>query len=395
MYDAAMRQYQRTHPWITFETIAPDRLGPRTWMLLGEARAACSMLARLPLQPAVAREMYTVALTRGAQATTAIEGNTLTVEQVRGILTGDFTAPPSRAYQEREVRNVLEALQGISEQAQGGSVPQITRALICDYNRQILEGTERPADVVPGSVRRHMVGVGRYAGAPAEDCEYLLERLAGWLNSEAFRSEDPAVQFAGHFLAAVCAHVYIAWIHPFADGNGRTARLLEFTILARSGTLPLLAAHLLSDHYNLTRDRYYQELAASSAQSSVAGFVAYAVEGFVDGLRAKHEQVLEQQLRVTWTNFVQERLADGPATPSRDRRQALVLGMAPGVIHSRTELATLNTPVTALYARVGPKTLSRDLNQLVDMGLVVKEESGWRANVDVLAAFLPPSGTTD
>lgn len=390
-----MRQYQRTHPWITFETIVPDRLGPKTWMLLGEARSACSMLASLPLQPVVARELYMVTLTRGAQATTAIEGNTLTVEQVRGILTGDFTAPPSRAYQEREVRNVLDALQEISEQAQAGSVPKITRQLMCEYNRRILEGTEHTEDVVPGSVRSHMVGVARYAGAPAEDCEYLLDRLADWLNSAAFRSDDPAVQFAGHFLAAVYAHVYIAWIHPFADGNGRTARLLEFTILARSGTLPLLAAHLLSDHYNLTRDRYYQELAASSAQSSVAGFVSYAVEGFVDGLRAKHEQVLGQQFRVAWTNFVQERLADSPATPSRDRRQALVLGMVPGVVHSRTELSTLTTAVTALYAQVGPKTLSRDVNQLVDMGLVVKEESGWRANVEVLAAFLPPSGASD
>ncbi len=38
----------------------------------------------------------------------------------------------------------------------------------------------------------------------------------------------------------------MAWIHPFGDGNGRTARLLEFLILARCGMVPLPAAHLLS-----------------------------------------------------------------------------------------------------------------------------------------------------
>ena len=37
------------------------------------------------------------------------------------------------------------------------------------------------------------------------------------------------------FLRAVLAHVYIAWIHPFGDSNGRTARLVEFGILTAAG----------------------------------------------------------------------------------------------------------------------------------------------------------------
>ena len=41
---------------------------------------------------------------------------------------------------------------------------------------------------------------------------------------------------------AMMAHLYLAWIHTFGDGNGRTARLLEFLILARSGKVPLPAA---------------------------------------------------------------------------------------------------------------------------------------------------------
>ncbi len=70
------------------------------------------------------------------------------------------------------------------------------------------------------------------------------------------------MRFAVTVAKAVLAHLYIAWIHPFADGNGRTARLVEFQILAQSGLIPLPAANLLRDHYNKTRDRYYAELRA-------------------------------------------------------------------------------------------------------------------------------------
>ena len=385
-----MYRYLETHPWITFDATNVNKLDPRTWMLLGEARAMCEILAGVPLQPALAQEMYTITLTRGAQATTAIEGNSLTVEQVRGILLGSYKAPPSRAYQEREVRNVLEALQSIADQVQVGEKPTITAELICEYNRWVLEGTDHEEGATPGEIREHLVGVGRYAGVPAEDCAYLLERLAEWLEGDTFRSEDPGAKFALHVVAAACAHLYIAWIHPFGDGNGRTARLLEFAILARSGMLPLLAAHLLSDHYNLTRDRYYRELRASSERRSLAAFVTYAVEGFVDGLREKSTQVRDRQLRVAWTNYVHEVMGISRATEGRDRRQSLVLAMSPGEVYTRQGLVAVAAAATTLYSQVGPKTLSRDLNRLVEAGLIVSEQNGWRANVEILAAFLPP-----
>ena len=132
----------------------------------------------------------------------------------------------------------------------------ITADLICGFNGQLLEGAEHESHVVPGEVRSYPVVVSAYRGAPDEDCEYLLERLAAWLESDTFQSDDPEIGFALTVARAVYAHLYISWIHPFGDGNGRTARLLEFLILARSGVVPLLAANLLSNHYNLTRDRW-------------------------------------------------------------------------------------------------------------------------------------------
>ncbi|MCE2490059.1 MAG: Fic family protein [Anaerolineae bacterium] len=60
-------------------------------------------------------------------------------------------------------------------------------------------------------------------------------------------------------LKAIIAHVYIAWIRPFADCNGRTARLLESRLLCQA-ELPQSAANLLSPHYYCTRPAYYRRL---------------------------------------------------------------------------------------------------------------------------------------
>jgi Fic family protein len=59
-------------------------------------------------------------------------------------------------------------------------------------------------------------------------------------------------------MKAILTHLYIAWIHPFGDGNGRTARLAELQILLAAG-MPMPASHLLSNHYNTTRTDLYRQ----------------------------------------------------------------------------------------------------------------------------------------
>ena len=75
---------------------------------------------------------------------------------------------------------------------------------------------------------------GHYRGAPREDCAFLLDRLCRWLEGEPglslFKKPDDD-RIATAILHSILAHLYIAWIHPFGDGNGRTARLVEFMLL--------------------------------------------------------------------------------------------------------------------------------------------------------------------
>ncbi|MDE0115277.1 MAG: Fic family protein [bacterium] len=384
-----MEAYTESHPWIAFNASDVNDLPPRTWMLLGEARAICEQITSTPLKPGVVQHLNEVALIKGALATTAIEGNTLNEEQVAGIYRGEYTAPPSRQYQEREVRNVLDALTKIDEQATSRSLAPVTAELICDYNFQVLDTTEHAPDAVPGGFRDHSVMAGNYRGAPAQDCPYLTRRLAEWLESDMFRSDNPDTAFALNIIQAIYAHIYIAWIHPFGDGNGRTARLLEFMLLARSGQLPLLAAHLLSNHYNLTRDRYYRELQAASQTSSTQSFLAYAAQGLVDGLREQIGLVREQQLSVSWTNYVNEAMDRFPTSQASNRQRALVLAMPFDEAVARGDLAVLTPALAALYAKAGPRTLSRDLNRLANAGLILRDGRSWKANIDVMFTFMP------
>ncbi|MCQ3807543.1 MAG: Fic family protein [Acidimicrobiaceae bacterium] len=386
-----MRDYEESHPWITFKATDVNNLPPRTWMLLGEARAICEQISSTPLLPTVAQDLNEVALIKGAQATTAIEGNTLNEDQVAGIYRGTYTAPPSRAYQQREVCNVLDALTDIDQSTARGTLGPVTADLICGYNRGVLDGIEHTADVRPGEFRHHSVMVGNYRGAPAQDCRYLTKQLAAWLESDIFSSNDPETDFALTVAQAVYAHLYIAWIHPFGDGNGRTARLLEFMLLARSGQVPLLAAHLLSNHYNLTRDRYYRELEGASQSGSTGSFVSYAAQGLVDGLREQINVVRVQQLAVSWTNYVNETMDRFPTSKASDRQRSLVLAMPSSTAVPQDGLIRLTPDLASLYALTGPRTLSRDLNRLLAAGLILREGRKWKANTDVMFTFMPPA----
>jgi len=387
-----VRAYETSHPWIRFDVRQVRGLGDRTWILLGEARSKCEHLAGTPLKPAVAERLHEVTLIKGAWATTAIEGNTLSEDQVAGIRAGTFKAPPSREYQEREVANVLGALEWLNTSVQHGRAPDLSVKVICDLNLRLLEGVELDdGDVTPGEIRTSSYGVGPYRGAPAEDCEYLLERLCEWIDGPDFRHEDPEIQFALTLVAAAFAHLYVAWIHPFGDGNGRTARLVEFLILARSGQVPLPAAHLMSNHYMLTRDHYYRELdRASRTGGEAQGFVTYAIQGFVDGIRDQIDEVRTQQFMVAWVNYVHEIMGGLPQTKTCERQRTLLLAIGPPV--GRDEMLGLSPRIARLYAQVGPRTLSRDLNRLEGLGLIRRRADGlYEPTVEQLAAFLPPA----
>lgn len=390
------RTYRDTHPHIEFG-LDLRRLSPATWVLLGEAKSKSLHVGRSLLSPTAAQELLSVYLAKGFLATTAIEGNTLSEEEVRRILDHTLELPPSREYLEKEIDNVLQAYNVVREEVLADRASQFTVARLCEHNRMILDGLAVEDGVVPGRIRTHSVVVGPYRAAPAEDAEHLLERLCDWLNGSEFNAPDEQPELAAPLaiVKAVLAHLYLAWIHPFGDGNGRTARLLELQILLAAG-FPVPTCQLLSNHYNLTRSDYYRHLALSSrGKDGVVSFIHYAVRGFVDQLREQLEVIRKVQFEDRWEQFVYQRLGERRGDTD-NRRLHLVLDVSrscheAGEPVAKRAIPELTPRLAAAYAAKTEKTLTRDLNAIREVGLLRQEGRGWAPADEQIQHLRPPA----
>lgn len=381
------RTYEGTHPWLSY-TLDLSSASYRVWMCLGEATSKCEHIAEVPLQPAYAARLHQILLAKGVRATTAIEGNTLSQEEVEKRIEGKHDLPPSKEYLGQEVDNILQATNMILKHIDDDKMGVLSTERIKEYNRVVLEKLSLTEGVIPGEIRSHDVVVGGYRGAPGEDCEYLLQRMCEWLNAS-----EPWVPGAGAeatgILKAIVAHLYIAWIHPFGDGNGRTARLVEYEILVSAG-VPSAAAHLLSNHYNETRSEYYRHLGvASKEKGGSVRFVEYALQGFVDGLRQQLQLVRRQQLMIAWRDYVSEQFrARDTSAGKRQREVVLALSAAHQPVPAH-DITRLNPDLAVAYASKTPRTVIRDLNALIRMELIERVQGGYRARIERILAFLP------
>jgi cell filamentation protein, protein adenylyltransferase len=383
------RPFLESHPWIRFE-VDLQRVPWRFWEQLGEVRSKCRHIATTPLPPAVSQQLAALYLAKGALATTAIEGNTLTEEQALEAVQGQLQLPLSQEYQRREIENIVGACRAIEREVFAGEGFEITPARLASLNRQVLDGLELEEGVVPGEHRTGDVVVGNvYRGAPAGDCEFLVAQMCDWLNGSDFApAEDRRESFLRVFLRAAVAHVYIAWIHPFGDGNGRTARLVEFGILIAAG-IPSVSAHLLSNHYNLTRTAYYRQLdRASRSGGDLSSFFSYAIEGFVDGLEQQLETVRGVNFESAWHEYVDELFAGG-STPAKRRQRNLVLALPTDKPVPRSRITTLTPELATLYAGKQSKTVTRDINALAKLGLIERGPAGIRARAEMMLGFVP------
>ena len=391
-----MRTYEASHPWLKFELDLRQAPAP-LWMALGEIRSKCEHTAGVPLDKETEDQLYRLYLTRGVQATTAIEGNTLTEDQVRQRIEGKLKLPASMAYLGQEVDNIVTACNTILEGIVAGRPTDLTVDLIKSFNKLVLAALPLAENVVPGETRKTPVVVGSYRGAPADDCEYLLDRLCSFLNAKRERTTG-LDRLSTSVLLAVMAHLYLAWIHPFGDGNGRTARLVEFLLLLDGG-VPAPAAHLLSNHYNQTRQSYYLELErASRSGGEVIPFLLYALQGFVDGLKRQLADIRGYQHKTIWRDYVSRVLQVQGGTESvqvRARQRELVIALSErDQLVPVSEVTFLTPAIARAYARKTRKTVSRDLNALRDLGLVEVSRNGVRARIETILAFLPPKKGT-
>ena len=310
-------------------------------MLLGEVQAKIVSLGQIPIPPSRQDELKTIYLVKAVQGTTAIEGNTLSEEEVRRAVRGELAVPPSRAYLAQEVSNILAALQCVEEAAFHGKTEEFSLALLNRYHRAILRNLDEIHEegVLVGELRTHNVTAGRYWALPWQLCQRKVLEFCSWLNNtDAVPDSHEQYALVWEVTKALVAHVYFAWIHPYGDGNGRLARLIEFDLLLRAG-VPDVAAHLLSNFYYKTVTRYRRELQASHGDAvdgsypehgNLQGFLEYALEGFRDELTEQSLIIYNVVLGAVWHDHIRVQFQDEFADKSsriRERQERLALDM--------------------------------------------------------------------
>ena len=362
-------------------------LNEKTGNLLGQCYAYINSMLNIPIRPDHRQEMLKVSLNKGALATTAIEGNTLTEDDLVIIQSGR-DLEPSRRYQQKEVENILAAFNSILDKLILEKDPEIiTPVLIRNFNEMVGKNVGDNFGGDPGQFRRRNVVVGLYRPPSFEMVETFVQRLCDWLINEFHYKQKQ--NFDEAVIEAIVTHVYIAWIHPFLDGNGRTARLLEFYLLMRAG-VPNIASHILSNHYNNTRTEYYRQLQHTTETGDLSMFIQYALEGFRDGLENTITIIHKHQTELTWKNYVHDITENMNKNRETLRRiKQLAYHIPEDKFLSPDEITILNPEIALEYRRLNPITLNRDLMLLVETDLLKKEKGKYRANYELLHSFLP------
>lgn len=382
------RTYAETHPWLRFSLDLGHCL-PRFWMLLGETRSKCEHIKYVPLRQDTAERLMNIYFAKGVNATTAIEGNTLTEDQVLERMEGQLRLPPSQEYLGQEIGNMLDAYNEILERVRSGEHIPVSVDELRHLNRRILHNLDAANHVLPGELRRTSVAAGPYSAPRWGEVEGLLTRLCEWLETGFDYGDDESMRIPYAFIKAVVAHVYVEWVHPFGDGNGRLGRLVEFLVLISSG-VPATAAHILTSHYNDTRTAYYRELhTASRNGGDLRPFLLYAAQGLVDGLLAAIERLHTQQEALMWQALVDEEFVGKNSDAAhRQRLLAIELGRIRRPVR-RSELRTLTTQLAAMFAGKTSKTVSRDVNRLKKLDLIRVNRGGCVANLELVGGMRP------
>lgn len=381
----ATTPWGETHPFLNFD-LDLAALSRATWAVLGECSSKIDHISGVPLKPETSAELLQIFLAKGVHGTTAIEGNTLSEAQVLEHLEGRLELPASQAYLAAEIDNIVKAYNQSIEDARAFERPQLSRERLRMWNRQVLTGLALDEGVEPGEFRRGVVRVNEYVSPTSDHTDELVRRLVDWMASPEWRPRDNMPRFVLPILQAIVAHLYIAWIHPFGDGNGRTARLVEFELLTCAG-VPIVSSHLLADHYNTTRTAYYRALTAARARA--LSFVEYAVQGLADGLREQLSFIGKQQFTVAWVNYVHEVMHAEADSRTTKRRKLLALAL--GTEEKGLPMAgigTLSADLGSAYFNK-PRLLARDLNFLERVELVRTKGRHVYPRLDRLRSFLP------
>ncbi len=203
--------------------------------------------------------------TRNGHASTAIEGNPLTLAQVRALEEGRALA----ASDTRSTREVLNYFAGLRYVEKHARKKTIRHEDLFELHRILADSVMDQGTA--GCYRTIQVRVGHHVPPPASDVSGLMFELLEWWNKQSTKLSP--------VLSSAILHYRFEHIHPFADGNGRTGRALALWELYRRG---FDSHHIFSvdEYYWEDRVGYYTALdAVRVAGEDLTGWLEYCAEG--------------------------------------------------------------------------------------------------------------------
>lgn len=307
-------------------------------------------------------------LTSDVVRSSAIEGDRLDAAAVRSSIARRLGVP--QAGGRRAGRDVEGIVEVVLDATRNAALP-VTAERLCGWQaalfpvgysgtRPIAVGTWRPVEAGPMHVVSGPIGRERvHFEAPAADrVPGEMAKFIAWCN--AGEGDDP-------LLRAAIAHLWFVTIHPFEDGNGRLARALADLMLARADGCPE-RFYSMSTRIEAERKEYYRILERTQRGD---GDITAWLTWFFGCLERAIDQAGTLTAAVLHKAAVWRMLQAGP--PLNERQRIVVNRLLDGFT------GTLTTSKYAKLAKCSPDTALRDIQALVDRGVLVRSAAGGRS----------------
>ena len=325
---------------------------------------AHSLIVGAPLKPKWEGGLKYRALVKSVHASTHLEGNPLTEQEVDQVLRGKELKRVFRKRDILEVTNYRQVLQYISETYKdpGLKVDEDTILHLHKLCVQGIEGMEIQAGRYRSVQNCIVAGPQRviiYTPPSPEKVSDLMGDLVEWI-------QDAEKKEISHFIISAIAHYEFESIHPFVDGNGRTGRALSTLILYKMG-YDTKSFFSLEEYFDTHPDEYYGNLNkirrayAENPSPDLTGWTEF----FVHALEVEMAQV-ESEVK-EYLNL--EELKEGLKRHNINARQlrAVKYLQKRGQIQSHEYAERL---------KCSRDTAVRDLKELVDKGIVETQGFG-------------------
>ena len=328
---------------------------------IGEIEAAKEIVEDAPLVPSFEKQFQSDAVIRAVHHGTHIEGNDLSLAQTKKVLEGESVVARARDIQEViNYRNVVELLDELAYKRGGYTskdLKEIQQTCVYKIVAEDKVGVFRKSQVI---IKNEETGEVILRPPSFIEVPYLIDDFIEWLN-------DPQTKDFHPILIAGITHYILVAIHPFVEGNGRTARAFTSLILIKE-QYDIKRFFALEEHFDDDLGSYYQAFAQVDKQSPIIAQrdLTPWLEYFTEVVSVELVKIKEKVKRLSMDTRLKVKI--GKQVSLSERQMRLVEYITDNGSAAMRDLKDV-------LKMVSEDTILRDLRDLMDKGIIKKEGS--------------------